>query len=238
MQLGPKQFSPLYPIIDLTVFHGPLEPLLVTLTRAGVNLIQLRGKSVSSKSLFNQCTQLVSLAQPRSLRVIVNDRVDLAWLSGADGVHLGQDDLPCEEARKMLGDDATIGLSTHNLEQARAAENSPADYVAIGPVFPTQSKANPDPIVSSRELQAIRKSVTKPLIAIGGITTKNVLPLFDLGVDSVAVIRDVILAPDIFRQATSFMELALKVNPWHRFSRTDSIDRPLISPNLNDSGSK
>ena len=211
MQLGPKQFSPLYPIIDLTVFHGPLEPLLAALTRARVNWIQLRGKSVSSKSLFDQCSQLISLAQPRSLRVIVNDRADLAWLSGADGVHLGQDDLPCEAARRMLGDDAIIGLSTHSLQQAKAAENSPADYVAIGPVFPTQSKENPDPVVGWSELRAIRKSVTKPLIAIGGITTENVLPLFDLGVDSVAVIRDIIFASDVRRQATYFMELASKV---------------------------
>ncbi len=185
-----------------------MEVVLDGLADAGVKWVQLRGKSVSSKTLFDQCCRLVALARPRSLKIIVNDRADLAWLSGADGVHLGQDDLPCAEARKILGAEAIIGLSTHGLDQARQAESSVADYVAIGPVFPTQSKDDPEPVVNWSELRAIRESVTKPLIAIGGITLENVRPLFALGVDSVAVIRNLLLALDIREQAGRFLELA------------------------------
>ena len=143
--------------------------------------VQLRGKHLSSRDLFEECRRLVALARPLSLKVIVNDRADLAWLSGADGVHLGQEDLPAVEARRILGEQAIIGLSTHGLEQARQAQQSPVDYVAIGPVFPTRTKENPDPVVGRQELQAIREHVTKPLVAIGGITLENVPALFESG---------------------------------------------------------
>ena len=208
MKSEATDLSPLYPIIDLSVLLRPLEAVLADLAGAGVTWVQLRGKRLSSKALFDRCCRLVALARPLSLKVIVNDRADLAWLSGADGVHLGQDDLPCAEARKLLGAEAIIGLSTHGLEQARQAEGSVADYVAIGPVFPTRSKENPEPVVDWSELGAVRESVTKPLIAIGGITSENARPLFELGVDSVAVIRNVLLAPDIREQAGRFLESA------------------------------
>lgn len=204
---GTKLF-PLYPIIDLAVLRRPLEPVLAGLAGAGVQWVQLRGKALSSGDLFRECRRLVSLARPLGLKVIVNDRADLAWVSGADGVHLGQEDLPAAEARRILGEQAVIGLSTHGLEQARQAQDSPVDYVAIGPVFPTRTKENPDPVVDLQELQAIREEVAKPLVAIGGITLDNVRPLFQSGVDSVAVIRDLLQADDVRQRAAGYRDLA------------------------------
>ena len=198
---------PLYPIIDLSVLRRPIQAMLTELAGAGVQWVQLRGKHLSSGDLLEECRRLVALARPLSLKVIVNDRADLAWLSGADGVHLGQADLPAVEARRILGEQAIIGLSTHGLAQARQAQESPVDYVAIGPVFPTRTKENPDPVVGRQELQAIREHVTKPLVAIGGITLENVRPLFESGVDSVAVIRDLLPAADIRQRAGGYRDV-------------------------------
>lgn len=206
----PKLF-PLYPIIDLGVLQRPLEAVLTNLAAAGVQWVQLRGKDLSSGDLFQECRRLVALARPLGLKVIVNDRADLAWLSGADGVHLGQEDLPAAEARKILGEKAIVGFSTHGLEQARRARDSPVDYLAIGPVFPTRTKENPDPVVERQELQSIREQVAKPLVAIGGITLENAGTLFRSGVDSVAVIRDLLLAADIRQRASGYRDLARQV---------------------------
>ena len=202
---------PLYPIIDLAVLQRPLEPVLAGLAGAGVQWVQLRGKQLSSGDLFRECRRLVALARPLGLKVIVNDRADLALVSGADGVHLGQEDLPAAEARRILGEKAIIGFSTHGLQQALQARDMPVDYVAIGPVFPTRTKENPDPVVERQELQAIRERVAKPLVAIGGITLENAPALFRSGVDSVAVIRDLLPAADIRQRATGYRDLARQV---------------------------
>ena len=202
---------PLYPIIDLAVLQRPLEPVLAGLAGAGVQWVQLRGKQLSSGDLFRECRRLVALARPLGLKVIVNDRADLAVVSGADGVHLGQEDLPAAAARRILGEKAIIGFSTHGLQQALQARDMPVDYVAIGPVFPTRTKENPDPVVERQELQAIRERVAKPLVAIGGITLENAPVLFRSGVDSVAVIRDLLPAADIRQRATGYRDLARQV---------------------------
>jgi thiamine-phosphate pyrophosphorylase len=155
--------------------------------------------------LFANAQRLVELAWRHGLTAIVNDRADIAWLSGADGVHVGQEDLPVEHARKIVGPKKIVGYSTHNLAQALEAEQSSADYIAIGPVFATTSKANPDPIVPWEELREIRSRVKKPMVAIGGITSKNAKRLFDVGLDSVAVIRDLVGAPDLRSQISQFL---------------------------------
>lgn len=214
---------PLYPIIDLAVLRRPLEAVLTGLADAGAQWVQLRGKQLSSGELFRECRRLVALARPRGLKVIVNDRADLAWLSGADGVHLGQEDLPVAEARRILGEKAIIGFSTHGLEQARQARDSLVDYLAVGPVFPTRTKENPDPVVDRQELVAIREEVAKPLVAIGGITLENVRPLFQSGVDSVAVIRDLLLAADIRQRAAGYRDLARQVRGWEKGGIPDSL---------------
>ena len=198
-------FPPLYIILDTQFASTSFESLLETFARAGARWVQLREKKASSKTFFESAQTFVSLCRRHDLTAIINDRVDIAMLVDADGVHLGQDDLPVEEARKLLGPDKILGLSTHNLKQALEAQQSSADYVAIGPVYPTTSKQNPDPIVSWEELKVVRRKVNKPLVAIGGITAENARPLFQLGIDSVAVIRDVLLATDVENRVRQYL---------------------------------
>ena len=200
------QIPRLYPIIDLEVSRYPMEFLLQEFALAGLPWVQLRDKKANSRQLFANAQQLVELARRHGLTAIVNDRADIAWLSGADGVHVGQEDLPVEHARKIVGPKKIVGYSTHNLAQALEAEQSSADYIAIGPVFATTSKANPDPIVPWEELREIRSRVKKPMVAIGGITSKNAKRLFDVGLDSVAVIRDLVGAPDLRSQISQFLK--------------------------------
>jgi thiamine-phosphate pyrophosphorylase len=123
--------------------------------------------------------------------LIVNDRADIAMLLGA-GLHVGQDDLPPRDARKLMGTDAPIGFSSHNPAQLSAAGGEPVDYVALGPLFPTASKLNPDPVVGVEELRRCRALIEKPLVAIGGITLENAAEVWDAGADSVAVIASLL----------------------------------------------
>jgi thiamine-phosphate pyrophosphorylase len=137
---------------------------------------------------------------------IVNDRADVARAVDADGVHVGQDDLPVESARALVGPGKLIGYSTHVLEQVREADRSTADYVAFGPIFPTASKENPDAVVGLEGLGEARKATHKPLVAIGGITLENARTVIEAGADSVAVIRGLVGAPDIRTRAEEFLE--------------------------------
>jgi thiamine-phosphate pyrophosphorylase len=204
------QLPRLYPIIDLEVSLHPLEFLIGEFAAAGLPWVQLRDKQANSRQLFANARRVVELAQRHGLTVIVNDRADIAWLSGADGVHVGQDDLPVEHSKRIVGSEKIVGYSTHNLAQALEGEGSPADYLAIGPVFATASKENPDPIVSRAELRQIRRQVKKPLVAIGGIMSQNAAELFDLGLDSVAVIRDLVSAQDIRAKISQFLKAAAR----------------------------
>jgi thiamine-phosphate pyrophosphorylase len=198
----------LYPILDSQISSRSLDFLIAELAAAGARWVQLREKKANSRQFFSEAQRFVELARRFELTAIINDRTDLAWLSGADGVHLGQDDLPVESARKILGAGRIIGCSTHNLKQALEAEKSSADYVAIGPVFATTSKENPDPTVSWDELMEVRRLVTKPLVAIGGISAENAARLFDMGIDSVAVIRDLLMGDDIQAKVATFLRLS------------------------------
>jgi thiamine-phosphate pyrophosphorylase len=203
------KIPPIYPIIDPQISPRPIKAVVEELGRAGVRLVQLREKKGFSREFFRDTKELLELSRPYRMTVIVNDRVDIAWLAGAQGVHLGQEDLPLAEARKILGPTRIIGYSTHNLDQALEAQQSSADYIAIGPIYATASKENLDPIVEWNELEKIRQRVAKPLVAIGGITTENAKRLFDLGIDSVAVIREVLCAPNIAGKVQEFLRLAV-----------------------------
>ncbi len=202
------QLPRLYPIIDLEISAHPLESLVAEFAAAGLSWVQLRDKKANSRQLLANAQRLVALAGHYRLTAIVNDRADIACLSGADGVHVGQDDLPVGHARAIMGPGKIIGYSTHSLAQALEAEQTQADYVAIGPVFATSSKVNPDPIVPWEELREIRLRIQKPLVAIGGITSENAARLFDLGVDSVAVIRDLLCAEDVPLKIRQFLKPA------------------------------
>jgi thiamine-phosphate pyrophosphorylase len=174
----------------------------------GATLIQLREKHDSPREFYREAEEALSLARARGARLIINDRVDIALALGADGVHLGQDDLPPEAARQLLGSRAIIGYSTHHLEQAREAARRPIDYIAIGPIFPTSSKENPDPVVGLEGLRRVRRVTGRiPLVAIGGINLENARAALDAGADAVAVISALLVHPsEITSRTREFLE--------------------------------
>ena len=186
-----------YPLTD-TQLSGLSHAEQVTLfADAGARLVQLREKHASPLDFYNQAKLALEVALLRGVELIINDRVDLALALGF-GVHLGQDDLPPEAARRLLGDEAVIGYSTHSVEQAIAAARLPIDYLAIGPIFATSTKENPSPVVGLTGLQAVRSAIgSMPLVAIGGITLNNVQEVLAAGADSVALISGLWAEPGI-----------------------------------------
>ena len=167
------------------------------LCAGGATLIQLREKQMSPRGFYEAAKRALLVARSYGARVIINDRADLALALAADGVHLGQDDLPPSAARALLGKDAIIGFSTHTLEQAKAASTLPVDYVAFGPIFETQSKANPDAVVGLEGLRLVREAIGEmPLVAIGGIALPDVEKALAAGADSVAVISLLLANPN------------------------------------------
>ena len=204
-----KPLPRLYSIADAS-FGDPVQTAAL-LFKTGIRLVQVRNKKGSSREFLQQVDQIVASAPPDA-RVIVNDRADIALIAGAHGVHLGQADLPPQEARRILGDGRIVGFSTHNLEQALVADRLPVDYVAVGPIFSTATKENPDPIVGVATLSVICKAIRKPVVAIGGVTLANAIEVLNAGAASVAVIRDLIHGPDVERQARRWLD-TLKVAP-------------------------
>jgi len=184
----------LYAISDAS-FGDPVR-LAQALFDGGARLVQVRNKKASARSLFNQVESILKRA-PADASVIVNDRVDVARITGAAGVHLGQSDIGVVEARRILGPGQIIGFSTHNLEQALAASKLPADYIAVGPIFPTSTKLNAEPVVGLEKLATICKAVQKPVVAIGGIRLENAAEVLAAGPHSIAVVSDLLSAADI-----------------------------------------
>ncbi len=201
-------FPALYAILDPDVSTTPLVSLAETLADAGVQLMQLRDKRGSAARVHAQANELLAILSPRGVRLIVNDRPDIAAMTDSGGVHVGQEDLAPEQARRICGPPRWVGVSTHNLEQLRAADATSADYIAVGPIFPTGTKANPDPVVGIDFLRAARQLTQKPLVAIGGITIESAADVFRAGADSVAVIRDLIAAPDPGARAREYLAVA------------------------------
>jgi len=159
------------------------------LSLGGATLIQLREKRMPAREFYEQAKEAVEVAARRGVQLIINDRVDVALAVGAHGVHLGQDDMPPEAARGLLGSDALIGYSTHNIEQAVAATKLPIDYLAIGPIFATTTKSDTAPVLGLEGLRTVRRAVGAfPLVAIGGITSANAADVIAAGADSVALI--------------------------------------------------
>jgi thiamine-phosphate pyrophosphorylase len=186
----------IYPITDTQLSGLSHAEQVARLIEGGASLIQLRDKISPPREFYRQAAAALQIARDHGARLIINDRVDIALALKADGVHLGQTDVPVAAARLLLGKEAIIGFSTHNAEQARLAMALPADYLAFGPIFPTRSKHNPDPITG---LAALAEVVTikgsLPLVAIGGIKVENVLEVLKVGADSVAVIAELIADP-------------------------------------------
>lgn len=191
------QLPKLYPITDAGLSGLSHAEQVRRLINGGADFIQLREKRRGAGEFYRDAADAIKIARENGVRMIVNDRVDIALALEADGVHLGQNDLPPEYARKILGPDAVIGLSTHSVEQALAAMKLPIDYIAIGPIFSTASKENPDPVVGLIGLRAVRNVIGRlPLVAIGGIGMDTIRDVHNAGADSVAVISDIVADPN------------------------------------------
>ena len=223
----PITFPPLYVILDadlLKAHSGHTRELsfAMLMAESGVELLQYRAKSATTRQVFETCKLLsasmaeFAAASSRAMRFIVNDRPDIAAMVAAGGVHVGQDDLPVEQARAIVGPalvgiDRWVGVSTHNLDQVDAADKTSADYIAFGPVFATTTKERPDPIVGLQLLSQARARTRKPLVAIGGITLEQAADTYRAGADSLAVVRDIIHAADPAEQARAFLRTAAAV---------------------------
>jgi thiamine-phosphate pyrophosphorylase len=202
MQLLPR----LYPVLDAACFSEAATMFTAAeeLAAAGVTLLQYRNKSDNARQMLGQARELKRQLGDR-VRLIMNDRADLCLAAGFDGLHIGQDDLSSDSARLIIGNERWLGVSTHNSEQLAAADKTSTDYLAIGPIFATSSKANPDPVVGLEGVRQARELTRKPLVAIGGITRANARLVIDAGADSVAVISDLLLDPR--KSAEEFLRL-------------------------------
>jgi len=186
----------LYAILDSSRF-ADIDALCLSATElaaAGVTLLQYRNKSGKARQMLEQAWELKRRLGP-SVKLIMNDRADLCLAAGFDGVHVGQDDLSPAGARAVIGNSLWLGVSTHNPEQLVEADKTTADYLALGPVFATLSKANPDPVIGLDGVRQARALTRKPLVAIGGITRENCRSVIEAGADAVAVISDLIREP-------------------------------------------
>jgi thiamine-phosphate pyrophosphorylase len=180
----------LYPITDRRLSGLTHAEQVARLCEGGATLVQLREKHLSPRDFYAEVSEALRVARRFGARVVVNDRADVALAAGADGVHVGQEDLPPEAARALSGGGMVVGFSTHGVGQASEAARLPVDYIAIGPVFSTRSKENPDPVVGLEGVERVREAVGRAvkLVAIGGITAESAPSVLEAGADSVAVI--------------------------------------------------
>jgi len=193
----------LYAIVDASAFAeekdearqaARLLSFAQELLAAGATLLQYRNKTGNARRVLDGARALRRLSEGKA-RLLLNDRADLCLAAGCDGVHLGQDDLSAEGARRILGDRLWVGVSAHSVEQVKEADRTPVDYIAVGPVFATASKERPDPVIGLEGVRSARSATGKPLVAIGGITRANCRSVIEAGADSVAVIADLRAEP-------------------------------------------
>jgi len=186
-----------YPVLDTEILsHRGMNATEAaeTILEGGARILQFRHKGFFSRDVFETATRVAALCGEANAVFVMNDRADIAMLLAA-ALHLGQDDLDPADARKIMPPSAIIGLSTHNERQLRAGDREAVDYLAIGPIFPTGSKQNPDPVVGVDALRSLRAVTEKPLVAIGGIARRKALAVFEAGADSVAIIGDLYPEP-------------------------------------------
>ena len=205
--------SGLYIILDPSVCPArPLVEVLTAAAEAGAVLFQYRNKSAAMKDAYTEALALRQAAAKAGVLFIVNDRCDLALAVDADGVHLGQEDLPLDLARKVMGPDKLIGISTHNSDQVREATAGKPDYLGFGPIFKPGSKQDHDPVVGLEGLRAMRSLTSLPVFAIGGIQIDQVGEVMRAGADGVAVISAILKAPDISHAVNAFLAQDAKTN--------------------------
>jgi thiamine-phosphate pyrophosphorylase len=192
-----------YPLTDVRLSGFSHAEQVQRLSAGGASLVQLREKHMPAVEFYEQAKAAVVVAARSGVQLIINDRVDVALAIGAHGVHLGQDDLPPDAARKLLGLDAILGHSSHNVQQALDALKLPIDYLAIGPIFQTATKTDTSPVLGLEGLRAVRQAIGDfPLVAIGGITAANAREVIDAGANSVALISALLWAPNQITEAT------------------------------------
>jgi thiamine-phosphate pyrophosphorylase len=196
----------LYVILDAALITFPERDCALSLAEAGVRLLQYRNKAAPARQYLESSRELAETLRPHGAPFFVNDRPDVAFLAGATGVHVGQEDLDVEQARRVIGPGKLVGVSTHNLEQFERAAASSADYIAVGPVFSTSSKASPDPVVGLDFIRRVRRLTDKPLVAIGGVTLERAASVIEAGADSVAVISGILSASDPAQRARQYIE--------------------------------
>ena len=197
-----------YPILDTeSLERRGIRPVTAAAAfiEGGAVILQIRHKGHWGREFFEAARQVARLCREGGAELMVNDRADFALLLGA-GLHLGQDDLAPRDARRLMGPGAAIGFSSHNQTQLSAAGGEPVDYVALGPVFGTGSKRNPDPVIGVEEIRRCRGLVDKPLVAIGGITLQNAIEVWEAGADSVAVIGGLLPEPATAQSLRERME--------------------------------
>ena len=201
------QLPRVYPLTDTQLSGLSHAEQVRLLNRGGATLVQLREKQMSPKEFYEQAKTAVTVAEQCGVRLIINDRVDIALAVGAHGIHLGQDDMPPEAARKLMGEQAVVGYSTHDVKQAIEASKLPIDYLAIGPIFTTSTKSNTAPVLGLEGLQAVRQAIGDfPLVAIGGISQSNAPDVIDAGADSVAVISALLSTTNITTATQTLLE--------------------------------
>lgn len=208
----PFRLPRFYPILNTATVQErgfPAVQAAAAWLEGGARIVQFRHKTHWSRTVFETASEIAQLCQKAQAQLIVNDRADIAMLLGA-GLHIGQDDLPPLDARRILGPGAVIGFSSHNIDQVCAAAAEPVNYVAFGPLYPTTSKRNPDPVAGIERLKECRALVNKPLVAIGGITRETAPAILAAGADAIAVIGDLI--PSIL----SSQSLRARMEEWQR----------------------
>jgi thiamine-phosphate pyrophosphorylase len=196
----------LYPILDPACYPDASAMFLAAeeLAAAGCTLLQYRNKSGNARRMLDEARELRARLGT-TVKLIMNDRADLCLAAQYDGLHVGQDDLMAESARRIIGPDRWLGVSTHNPEQLSDADKTSADYLAIGPIFATGSKANPDPVVGLAGVRRASQLTRRPLVVIGGITRANARSVIEAGADAVAVISDLLRDPG--KSAEEFLRL-------------------------------
>ena len=207
-----------YPILDtesLDHCRISLETAAAAFLEGGASILQIRHKGHWSRDIFASAQQVAQLCRESGAQLVIDDRADFALLLQA-GLHVGQDDLSPREARKLMGDEALLGFSSHNVGQLVAAGGEPVDYVAIGPVFATASKRNPDPVVGVEEIRRCRALIERPLVAIGGITLDNADSVWAAGANSVAIIGA------LFPQTPSARALRQRMEEWQALATSSS----------------
>ena len=203
------QLPNIYPIIDISLISSDkIRETAQAVIDGGAKILQLRAKKLSSWEFLETARIIRKITKDKGAVFIVNDRIDIALLTDADGVHLGQDDLPVKEARRLLGNNKIIGYSTHNVREALESKKLPVDYISFGPIFATKTKEDAQTPKGLKGLDEVRKAVKIPIVAIGGITETNMPHVLKQGVESVAMISEILAAKDISQKINRLISTA------------------------------